>query len=76
MLGKPKFECGDNVKFKIKKRNGDWIELEGKIRIVDKYGTFMQKDDVSYDIWVEHSHFDNTPCLYKHIIEPLVTEKL
>ena len=73
MLGKPKYNYKDRVKFKIKKTNGEDVELEGTIEIIDEYGTFMQDDDVSYDIMVEHSHFNNEPCLYKHIIETLIT---
>lgn len=66
MLGKPKYKCGDIVKFKF-----DNTIKEGVIAIVDKYGTFEDNSDVSYDILVKS---ENT--LYKHFQEPLVVEKL
>ena len=69
MLGHPKFKYGDKVKFKITTKDNIEKELEGEIFIVDAYGTFNQSRDVSYDIMVEHSHFDGGPCLYKHIVE-------
>ena len=61
MLGKPKFNYDDYVKFTI-----DGTEVMGQIYIIDAYGTFEQNEEVSYDIMVEHSpHFGNKPCLYK-----------
>ena len=65
MIGKPKFKYNDNVKF-------TYINSEvkyGVIYIIDKYGTFEDDSDVSYDIFVEK---DN--CLYKHINEKYVTK--
>lgn len=62
MKGKPKFKLGDMVEF-------EW-EGEakvGEIYIVDKYGTFDNPNDVSYDIFVE-----NENVLYKHFTETLV----
>ncbi|MDO4501395.1 MAG: hypothetical protein Q4B60_09040 [Erysipelotrichaceae bacterium] len=65
MIGKPKYKYGDTVRFKI----GESC-LIGKVEIIDRYGTFFDDSDVSYDIMVEKSpHFDNRPCLYKHISE-------
>ena len=60
MLGKPKFECGDKVRFKV----NDTIEKVGEIYIIDKWGTFFDKSDVCYDIMVEEEN-----CLYKHFNE-------
>lgn len=62
MLGKPKFNYGDVVKFKL----GDDIK-EGIVYIIDKYGTFEDDSDVSYDILVKSEN-----CLYKHVTERLV----
>ena len=45
MLGKPKYNYGDVVKFKL----GDDVK-EGIIAIIDRYGTFEGSSDVSYDI--------------------------
>lgn len=59
MLGKPKYDYDDNVRFII---NGK--EVCGKVAIIDAYGTFEQDEEVSYDILVES---ENT--LYKHIRE-------
>lgn len=62
MLGKPKFNYGDVVKFKL----GDDIK-EGIVYIIDKYGTFEDDSDVSYDIFVKSEN-----CLYKHVTERIV----
>ncbi len=62
MLGKPKYKIDETVKFKA----GEEI-FEGKIYIIDVYGTFFRPDEVSYDIMVED--FGGAPCLFKHIIE-------
>lgn len=62
MLGKPKFNYGDTVKFKF----GDGTKV-GTIEIIDAYGTFFYNEDVSYDIMVKE---ENT--LYKHIHEKFV----
>lgn len=66
MLGKPKFKCGDIVKFKF-----DDKTKEGIIAIVDAYGTFEQSKEVSYDILVKS---ENT--LYKHYVESDDMEKV
>lgn len=62
MKGNPKFEYGQEVKFKR-----DDEEKVGKIYIIDKYGTFEDPSDVSYDIMVESEN-----CLYKHWREDMV----
>lgn len=62
MKGNPKFEYGQEVKFKC-----DDEEKVGKIYIIDKYGTFEDPSDVSYDIMVESEN-----CLYKHWREDMV----
>lgn len=69
MLGKPKYNYGDKVKFKVKHEDKDY-ELIGKIEIIDKYGTFEDNSDVSYDIMVEEGNFPvGYPCLFKHFSE-------
>lgn len=62
MLGKPKYDYDDAVKFVI-----DGKVKHGCVCIIDKYGTFFDNSDVSYDIMVES---ENT--LYKHIREDAV----
>ena len=66
MLGKPKYVEGDVVKF----RCDDKIK-EGTIYIVDKYGTFFDNSDVSYDILVEKENI-----LYKHFTERFIVGKV
>lgn len=71
MIGKPKYRVGDRVCFKL----GDETK-HGVVYVVDAYGTFMQSDDVSYDVFVEKPgkiYRENvTGILYKHIMEPHV----
>lgn len=62
MLGRPKFEYGDKVKFTINNE-----EKTGSIYIIDRYGTFEDDSDVNYDIIN-----DDETCLYKHINEKYV----
>ena len=59
VIGQPKHKIGDKVNFKIKEKN-----LFGEICVVDSYGTFFQKEEPSYDIFVETIN-----CLYKHVRE-------
>lgn len=66
MKGKPKYKLNDTVEFKV----CDEI-LQGYIFIIDKYGTFDNPTDVSYDIMVESKN-----CLYKHVTEKLVIRKI
>lgn len=66
MKGKPKYKLNDTVEFKV----FDEV-LQGYIFIVDKYGTFDNPTDVSYDIMVESKN-----CLYKHVTEKLVIRKI
>lgn len=66
MKGKPKYKLNDSVEFKV----GDDI-FQGYIFIIDKYGTFDNPTDVSYDIMV-----DSKNCLYKHVTEKLVIRKI
>ncbi len=63
MKGNPKFKIGDLVTFDFGKNN----KFTGEIYIVDKYGTFEDPSDVSYDIFVKEEN-----CLYKHIREDFV----
>ena len=67
MLGKPKFKFDERVKFTLNNEI-----LEGKIYIIDKYGTFENDSDVSYDIMVDEWGEKKEKCLFKHISERLV----
>lgn len=62
MKGKPKYNLNNLVKFEL-----DGEIKEGRIYIIDKYGTFADPSDVSYDIMV-----DSENCLYKHINEKYI----
>ena len=71
MLGKPKYAYGNKVKFKIKRDDKEY-ELVGEVYIIDKYGTFEDNSDVSYDIMVDKCPLNNEPCLFKHFREDLI----
>lgn len=62
MLGKPKFKKSQVVKFVSEGRI-----LSGTIFIVDRYGTFEQHAEPSYDILCK-----SPDMLYKHIRESFV----
>ena len=61
-----KYEKGDVVNFQF---SSNMYVLEGMIEIVDRYGTFEQNEEPSYDIY----RFENN-TLYKHVRESTVTE--
>ena len=72
MVGNPKYKYKDIVKFHVKPdKNVEFIDKVGTVYIVDRFGTFENSSDVSYDILVKEEN-----CLYKHISEKLVLEKL
>lgn len=60
----PKFERGDVVTFQFSRQMD---VLQGMIEIVDRYGTFEQNEEPSYDIY----RFENN-TLYKHVRESCV----
>lgn len=64
MIGKPKFKYGDKVKFVLEDK-----EYIGEVWIIDKFGTFEDNSDVSYDIMVENYDGNGNGCLFKHISE-------
>lgn len=64
MIGEPKFNYKDRVYFHIEGEDNKLKKVYGEIYIIDKYGTFFDDSDVSYDVYVpEHD------ALYKHIPE-------
>ncbi len=69
MIGNPKFQREDRVTFTINLR-GEERTLDGVIYIVDAYGTFEQKEEVSYDI---EALVDGSVVLFKHIRESAVS---
>ena len=66
MLGNPKYDYGDIVNF-------EWNDSvkQGIIAIIDKYGTFFDNSDVSYDILNKEENI-----LYKHCSEKLIIEQV
>ena len=72
MRGKPRFKHGDIVQFTF----GDKT-LVGVVYTVDKYGTFDNPSDVSYDIMVHDYQIDGREpedILVKHITESKVSK--
>lgn len=66
MVGSPKYDYGDIVNFEF----NDGIK-QGIIAIIDRYGTFFDDSDVSYDILnIEEK------TLYKHCQEKLIIEQV
>lgn len=59
MIGNPKYNIGDAVSFVIDNKT-----INGEVAIIDKYGTFEDDSDVSYDIYSKEENI-----LYKHINE-------
>ena len=66
MKGFPKFNIGDKVHFEFTINNEKYSE-DGEIVVVDKYGTWDDDSDVSYDIKLEDGSW------WKHINEKFVT---
>ena len=73
MLGKPKYNYGDEVTFDVT-YEGVKYALKGKVEIIDRFGTFEQNDEPSYDIMVEEGNvpFMKGACLFKHYRESLL----
>ena len=63
----PKYNYNDVVSFKIKDYNDKERILTGSVYIIDRYGTFEQHEEVSYDITVDDS--EEGRILFKHIRE-------
>ena len=73
MLEKPLYNIDDRVFFEISK-DGDTYMITGKVYAIDRYGTFEQHEEVSYDIMVDGVPWaNNTPALFKHIEESHLT---
>ena len=65
MKGFPKFKIGDKVHFEFTFNNEKYSE-DGEIVVVDKFGTWYDDSDVSYDIRLEDGSW------WKHITEKYV----
>ena len=65
MKGFPKYKIGDKVHFEFTVEDKKYSE-DGEVVVVDKYGTFEDDSDVSYDIRLEDDSW------WKHINEKYV----
>ena len=72
MLGKPKFYYDEPVSFTFDYL-GETHVLNGTVEVIDRYGTWENPDDVSYDIMCKESPMGE--CLFKHIPEKFVTSR-
>ena len=66
MKGFPKFKIGDKVHFEFTIEDKKYSE-DGEVVVVDKYGTFEDDSDVSYDIRLKDGSW------WKHINEKYVS---
>ena len=66
MKGFPKYKIGDKVHFEFTVEDKKYAE-DGKVVVVDKYGTFEDDSDVSYDIRLKNGSW------WKHISEKYVS---
>ena len=66
MKGSPKYKIGDKVHFELT-IDGKKYSEDGEVIVVDKYGTFEDDSDVSYDIKLEDGSW------WKHINEKYVS---
>ena len=66
-LGKPKYKIDDEVGFYL-----DDKYFKGKVYIVDKWGTFEQNEEPSYDVMIEDFGKKGNSCLVKHVRESLI----
>lgn len=73
MLGNPKFNYGDIVSSYIVDMTGDIIEFEGTVEIIDRYGTFEQNEEVSYDVMVDNWCNSGKKMFVKHLRESNLT---
>ena len=62
MIGKPKFKYGDVVEFMYNNE-----KIIGTVEIIDKYGTYFDKTNVSYDIMCDN--YKGKPMFFKHVRE-------
>lgn len=62
MIGKPKFKYGDVVEFMYNNE-----KIVGTVEIIDKYGTYFDKTNVSYDIMCDN--YKGQPMFFKHVRE-------
>lgn len=62
MIGKPRFKYGDVVEFMYNNE-----KIVGTVEIIDSYGTYFDKSNVSYDIMCDN--YKGKPMFFKHVRE-------
>ena len=68
IAGQPYFKYEDKVGFYLTPyKETEQKFFVGKVYIIDKWGTFGQNDEPSYDIMVEDYNGTGQPCLVKHV---------
>lgn len=75
--GKPRFTYGDVVKFSFPtiESDGEEVDFEGTIEIVDSWGTFFNTDEPSYDIMVDDWRGTGERMFVKHVAESNLYEE-
>ena len=66
MKGFPKYKIGDKVHFEFTVEDKKYSE-NGEVVVVDKYGTWFDDSDVSYDIELKDGSW------WKHISEKYIS---
>ena len=66
MKGFPKYKIGDKIHFEFTIEDKKYSE-DGEVVVVDKYGTFEDDSDVSYDIRLKDGSW------WKHISEKYIS---
>ena len=69
MIGNPVYNVGDRVSFDIRGKNCMRHTVIGTVEIIDRYGTFGQHAEVSYDVMVNDWLGTGEPMFCKHIVE-------
>lgn len=75
-MEKPMYNVNDMVIFKT--GNNEKSTYTGQIKIINRFGTFFQDEEPSYDIFVENysSNKDNPRSFVKHVRESLIIGKV
>ena len=77
-MDKPKYDYGDVLIFhmnEVKNWDGETVleeqDIEGVVEIIDRYGTFEQNEEPSYDLYNKERN-----TLFKHIRQSAIIKKV
>ena len=77
-MDKPKYDYGDVLVFhmnEVKNWDGETVfeeqDIEGVVEIIDRYGTFEQNEEPSYDLYNKERN-----TLFKHIRQSAIIKKV